>query len=172
MNNINPSRKYLIATLIVMAFIFFQSSLQGPVSGNESGVFVEIIAKILKVTPDEGFHFTIRKLAHFTEYAILGITLGLLVWSPSNKAATEHSNSADHLDETIASGEVILPQFRTGFIAWLIGSVYAVTDELHQYLVPGRSCQVNDMLIDSAGVFFGVLLTGILLLFIRRTRRV
>lgn len=32
-----------------------------------------------------------------------------------------------------------------------------MTDEVHQLFVPGRSCQVTDMLIDSCGVLAGVL---------------
>ena len=37
----------------------------------------------------------------------------------------------------------------------LTGVAYAMTDEIHQLFVPGRSCQVTDVLIDSAGVLFG-----------------
>jgi VanZ family protein len=46
-------------------------------------------------------------------------------------------------------------------IAWAIGTIYAVTDEIHQYFVPERACAVTDMLIDSAGVVVGV---GIMML--------
>ena len=34
-------------------------------------------------------------------------------------------------------------------------SVYGVTDELHQTLVPMRSCDVNDWIVDSAAGFAG-----------------
>ena len=37
-------------------------------------------------------------------------------------------------------------------IAWL----YAVSDELHQYFVPGRSCEIRDVLIDWSGAALGV----------------
>ena len=37
-------------------------------------------------------------------------------------------------------------------------SIYAVTDELHQYFVPGRSCQVKDVMIDSSGALTGICL--------------
>ena len=33
----------------------------------------------------------------------------------------------------------------------ILGSLYAVSDELHQLFVPGRSCELMDMLIDSSG---------------------
>ena len=41
-------------------------------------------------------------------------------------------------------------------ISLYIGSVYAATDELHQYFVPGRSCMWQDWLLDTAGVLSGI----------------
>jgi VanZ family protein len=38
---------------------------------------------------------------------------------------------------------------------------YAVFDELHQIFIPGRSCQIKDMLIDSSGVLLAVLLCSV-----------
>ena len=43
-------------------------------------------------------------------------------------------------------------------LPWAIGTIYAVSDEVHQLFVEGRSCEVRDMLLDSAGVAAGVLL--------------
>lgn len=45
--------------------------------------------------------------------------------------------------------------------------LYACSDELHQFLSAGRSPQVTDVLLDSAGALCGVLLT---VLFIRGRR--
>ena len=42
--------------------------------------------------------------------------------------------------------------------ALLLGIAYAVTDEVHQSLVPGRLGSVWDVLLDSVGVALGVLL--------------
>ena len=42
-------------------------------------------------------------------------------------------------------------------IPWICGTIYAATDEIHQLFVPGRSGQVRDVLIDSCGVFIGVM---------------
>lgn len=43
---------------------------------------------------------------------------------------------------------------------WLVAaglaSLYGVTDELHQLLVPGRSCDVWDWVADTGGAFGGV----------------
>ena len=48
-------------------------------------------------------------------------------------------------------------------IAWIIGALYSVTDEVHQYFVPGRSCELRDMGIDSCGVLAGVLIVMLVL---------
>lgn len=46
---------------------------------------------------------------------------------------------------------------KAGLIAWACATAYAATDELHQMLVPGRSCLAGDVLLDSSGVLVGVL---------------
>ncbi len=40
----------------------------------------------------------------------------------------------------------------------LICIIYATSDEIHQILVPGRACQIRDVLIDSIGSITGVYL--------------
>ncbi len=42
--------------------------------------------------------------------------------------------------------------------ALLIGYLYAVSDEIHQYFVPGRNARVQDTLIDFVGLTIGLLL--------------
>jgi VanZ family protein len=42
--------------------------------------------------------------------------------------------------------------------ALVLGVAYAITDEVHQSLVPGRLGSVWDVLLDSVGVALGVLL--------------
>jgi VanZ family protein len=43
-------------------------------------------------------------------------------------------------------------------VPWLLSSLYAVTDEIHQAFVPERACALMDVGIDSAGALFGCLL--------------
>ncbi len=74
-----------------------------------------------------GVEFPIRKMAHMTEYGILGILfLGTMLFTQK------------------AYGMRI-------FFAQLGTTLYAATDEFHQTFVPGRSGSVRDVLIDSAG---------------------
>jgi VanZ family protein len=39
----------------------------------------------------------------------------------------------------------------------LVSSVYGVIDEVHQYFVPGRNCNIWDWIADTLGAFFGAL---------------
>ena len=38
-------------------------------------------------------------------------------------------------------------------IAFLMSVLYGITDEIHQFFVPGRAMSVGDILVDSAGIF-------------------
>jgi VanZ family protein len=38
------------------------------------------------------------------------------------------------------------------FVCFLIAVLYGVSDELHQYFVPGRYCCIEDVLLDSSGI--------------------
>ena len=38
------------------------------------------------------------------------------------------------------------------------GLLYAISDEYHQSFIPGRSAQWQDVLIDTTGVFVGVII--------------
>ena len=134
----------ILLSIAWMAFIYRMSAMSGEQSDNVSGRLVLWIVRNLRMTDglsDEAasnmltaMTFFVRKTAHFTEFMILG---GLL------------------------SGVTLT--FREGWFfrflaAFLAGACYAVSDEIHQLFVSDRSMQVFDMLIDAAGVFFGVLL--------------
>lgn len=38
------------------------------------------------------------------------------------------------------------------FLVFIIAVLYAASDELHQYFVPGRSCDLNDFITDCLGI--------------------
>lgn len=40
--------------------------------------------------------------------------------------------------------------------AWTISTLYGVSDELHQYIVPGRSSELGDVVADAVGSAIGV----------------
>lgn len=72
----------------------------------------------------------IRKLAHFTEFLILGFLM--------------HLNLDGHE--------------RTFGHSICLSVLYAISDEFHQLFVENRYCSIGDILIDSSGAVCGVLL--------------
>lgn len=52
--------------------------------------------------------------------------------------------------------------------AWAFATIYAATDEIHQLFVSGRTGKPTDVLIDSAGVLFGIFIVAIVLHFIAK----
>lgn len=77
----------------------------------------------------------VRKAAHFSVYFLLGATLK--IW---------------HLQIDFKN------KWLNTFLPFGIGVLYAVSDEIHQLFVMGRSGQITDVLLDSAGVLIGTLL--------------
>jgi len=47
-------------------------------------------------------------------------------------------------------------------ISLIITILYAASDEIHQFFVPGRSCSFVDFLTDSAGILFSCFLISFL----------
>ena len=91
----------------------------------------------------------VRKGAHFSIYTLLGISL-LFFFS-----GTKHWKN------------------KAKWCSILVGLLYACSDEFHQLFVPGRGAQVRDVLIDTCGVIFGVLIARLILRGIehRKSRR-
>lgn len=121
-----------ILMLLWMFLIFLMSSFDATESTNQSNFIVNIITNIFKIENIELLSFIIRKLAHFTEYLILG----LLVANMFTK------NNINNLY----------------LISIILCIIYATSDEIHQLFVPGRACQLRDILIDSIGSITGVYL--------------
>jgi len=76
------------------------------------------------------------KVLHLIEYTIYGIFLSLAF------ASAEH--------EKVARRAIPL--------SLLTGLLFAITDELHQYFVPGRFCSIYDWLADAIGIGLGIYL--------------
>jgi VanZ family protein len=78
-------------------------------------------------------HFLIRKFGHFTAYFILAMLL--------MRALTAEPHRP--------------PASRSMMLAILLVTLYAISDEFHQSLVPSRGASVIDVLIDMAGGISG-----------------
>lgn len=151
-------QKYTIMTLtlIWMGVIFWFSAQPAVQSAGMSGAVLGGLQKLLLDIPvlntvlvSGMAEHLLRKGAHFLEYTVLGVLLLLC------------ANS--HLSEKWK--KLRLP------VAFVSGILYAGTDELHQYYVPGRSAQFSDVLLDSAGVLTGIILI-VVLSCIRRKKEV
>ena len=139
----------VLGVLIIFwtAFIFARSLKSAEDSTMESAFFLTLIRRFL---PSVSMHL-IRKLAHFTEFFLLGCL----------------------------SCAFFLRAFRKQDIPARLGIsislVYclaaAVTDELLQLSSPGRSCQVKDMLLDFSGSAAGILLYALAFVLIRRRKQ-
>ena len=140
-----------IMPLLIMAFIFVQSALPADLSSEESGFFVERICRILKADP-EIITVVVRKAAHFCEYLVLGISLIPAV----HKGVTEKEREGRKQNADRRS-----PRVSESVTACIIGALFSVSDEIHQHFVLGRSCELRDILIDSAGILCGVVLTAL-----------
>ncbi len=131
-----PSKAWLVLTVAWAATIFNLS--MAPYSSAASASFlstgldwlcISILRQDLGVLND-----VLRKSAHLAEYAVLAILLYNFLkpvdnpfWSP--KAA---------------------------HWALVFSGCYSMSDELHQYFVPGRNASLSDCLIDTTGALLGL----------------
>lgn len=124
--------------------IFCLSAETAETSSKTSGGFVAAIINILfpdyenlsvaeQLALREQLQFIIRKTAHFTIYAILGALSFLSVVTYKK-----------------------IPFFCRLAISSAFCLLYAVSDELHQLAVAGRSGEVRDVLIDFCGALLGI----------------
>ena len=132
--------------IFVAGMIFCFSAMKGPdsmeLSNGFTYWFMGLFYPDFESMPPERqrqiydlFVFIVRKTAHFTEFAALGMSLLLLLREYRLR--------------------------RAAFWAWGIGTLYAGTDELHQYFNGTRTPSLRDVGIDSAGVLFGVLVIAL-----------
>lgn len=141
------NKKGILWVLVLgwMLVIFLFSAQTGEESSDLSGGITECVLETFvrdfEQMPAEqrsgmmdAVSFAVRKLAHYTEYMILGFLLINLVRTYK-----------------VVYGRAFL-------ISWCAGTLYAVSDEIHQVFSDGRSPRVLDVCIDSAGVLTGVLL--------------
>ena len=133
-------------TLAIM--IFFFSNDTGEESGSKSSrvtkLFLSLFVEDFNNLSEEeqelliGEHsFIVRKIAHFSEYAALSFFI-------YGSFYTSNSPLRNNRRKMI-------------LIPWLIATLYAMTDEIHQIFVVGRGPSVVDVMIDSLGAFFGAI---------------
>ena len=124
----NPKfRFWFILTSLTLGLIFVQSALPASTSNAESGGLLKVLQEFWPSLT----HSTLRSIAHFAEYFILGIcSLGMFF-------RTKHFALSK---------------------PWLFCLFTALCDETLQGHIEGRSAQVADIRLDFMGAIVGVLI--------------
>ena len=176
----------LVALWMVAIFTF--SANPADESESQSGWFTHIVASVIvpgyaEMTPEEQdaaaqpFDHPVRKTAHATEYAFLGVLVSVAL--AKSAAARAEAAGAAHAEaetarEKAAGAAGATTSRRRSFAlrivcATAICALYASTDEFHQLFVPGRAGMLSDVGIDTLGAFVGILLA--FLVMTRRRKR-
>jgi VanZ family protein len=152
----------LIAVLINMAIIFYFSEESVEASGDRSsGIVMKIIYffhpdyddldLLSRLDIMRSFHHAVRKLAHFTEFGLLGfLSTGLVLYVNCRK------------------------HWVKPWLEWCLPTVfcllYAASDEIHQ-IFSNRGASVKDVMIDFAGAVTGILLMRAIIGIVRAAKR-
>jgi VanZ family protein len=117
------------------------SNQPGDISTRQSDFVVKIFIKLgidLNGSLGELATLLIRKIAHFSEYFILGVfTMNLFNYYFKDKSQNMYS--------------LIFIFF------------YASLDEVHQHFIPGRSMAFRDVIIDTLGGLIGILVYNMII---------
>ena len=137
---------FIVLILWMIVIFSFSSADAHKSTGTSDKVITTMIEIKDKITNNEtpnnekeiivkNSSFYIRKLAHITEYLILGFLMFNL-----------------------------LKQYSVTNIYYAIGLsiLYSCTDEFHQLFISGRSGSIRDVLIDSIGILIGTYLYKLL----------
>ena len=145
----NKKLFHSILVIIWMLVIFNFSSQNGTKSTKTSDVVTSMVVNVTTSVTNkdipreevkkkvEDSTFLVRKTAHFTEYLILGILVLQLL-----------------SDYTKINKRMLI-------VSLIICYLYAVSDEVHQIFIPGRTAKVLDTFIDGAGSLVGIVIYSI-----------
>ena len=132
----------LVLLLLNLAFIWGNSMLDGEQSRAISDRVIAVLVEVFHIDytgsggDEPNMNFLVRKAAHATEFAALGV-LGMAVLSAGKKRLEEWVHRAI-----------------------LFGVLVALTDETIQ-LFHARTSSVKDVWLDSAGLLAGILLAAL-----------
>lgn len=129
-----------VLTALWVAFIFSNSLKPAAESSEDSQWLLGLVQKLLPGATEHG----LRKAAHFGEFGVLGV-LGVLTCIAAWKRRR---------------GPLSREIFK--YVWWLpaTGVLTAVIDEMLQFFTPGRSAEVLDVLLDTAGFVTGTVIAA------------
>lgn len=126
-----------------MGVIFWLSSRTAEESSAQSS---DVLEWLIRIFGDNFFTtFIVRKLAHCLEFTGLSLLFSISLYFTRGKASPVY--------------------------AIILTSLYAITDEVHQIFVAGRSCEFRDWAIDTGGAVAGALAFLVILYLIKKLIR-
>ena len=123
-----------------MLLIFFMSNQPADISTKQSDLVIKLFSVVgidLNTHLGELASFVVRKVAHFTEYFILYC-----------------------FTIAVCKHYVDIKKARIYCLFIVLG--YAISDEIHQYFIPGRSMAIRDVVIDFSGGILGFIVNWII----------
>jgi VanZ family protein len=132
--------RYWVPVLLWTALIFSASgdTKSSNTSSRLIGPFVKFFVPDISEARLEQIVLAGRKAAHLTEYAVLSWLLARAFVRPGTPWGRWDRKAA--------------------LLAWLIASLYAASDELHQVFVPNRTGRWTDVGLDSFGAAVGIVM--------------
>lgn len=130
--------------VLIVGFVFSNSLEIAVKSSEKSGSLLTLLLHWMPFLRGWFTEHILRKLGHFAEYTLVGMVLMVCLRSCTVRLIA-------HLTKPILGGVLI-----------------ALTDETIQLFVAGRSGQISDVWLDSAGVCTGLLAMGCILLILER----
>lgn len=127
-----------LALGVVTLLIWGNSMRTSTQSAQQSGSLLAFLTPwltALGIQP-EGFHTILRKLAHFSEYGLLGVLWTMELWLGPHRG--KRRGAMERLSLCMLT---------------------ALLDETIQLFVPGRSGEIRDVWIDTAGAWTGIVIT-------------
>ena len=139
----------IVSSILLLAFMTAIFCLSAQEADESSSLSDGITAKIImglfpdfdelsEVEQENIIHdttFYVRKLAHFSLYFAMGVL--------SFSAIVSYKK---------------IKLFLRYLFSYVFSVLYAVSDEIHQLFVAGRSCELRDVFIDSCGVLLALII--------------
>lgn len=130
----------LILLVAWMSLIFYLSAQAANDSTITTNFVIDALYKIYSLFSNKLDYVSfveltfspVRKIAHFTEFGILGVL--------------SYINIREYKKDKVV------------LLSIVFSCLYAISDEVHQLFVPGRYCAIADMAIDTCGATIGILL--------------
>ena len=165
-NRLSYKEMLLLALIgLTLAFIWGHSLIPATGSAKESMRLMvminEFLSKINAPVQLQGDK-VLRKIAHATEYLVLGGEIGvfgfLRHWAGVARASRDGEGVSSASREKDANREVWKSRIQVLFNCLHLGVWISVIDETLQLFVPGRYGQITDVWIDCAGFAVGAVI--------------